>query len=110
MRKAGRDRRGLPRVPSSPDLGRARRATIWTAAGRYALAFLLVASATGGWWLYDWLAEGAPVVDAFYDPPDRLPPGHGRLVRWDDYLGRRSEEHTSELQSLMRISYAAFCL
>src|SRR3546814_9386071 len=28
------------------------------------------------------------------------------------YLGeaRRSEEHTSELQSLMRISYAVFCL
>src|SRR3546814_4162311 len=26
------------------------------------------------------------------------------LVRW------RSEEHTSELQSLMRISYAVFCL
>src|SRR3546814_8943432 len=24
--------------------------------------------------------------------------------------GRRSEEHTSELQSLMRISYAGFCL
>src|SRR3546814_6233792 len=24
--------------------------------------------------------------------------------------GQRSEEHTSELQSLMRISYAAFCL
>src|SRR3546814_8331678 len=27
----------------------------------------------------------------------------------DDQL-RRSEEHTSELQSLMRISYAVFCL
>src|SRR3546814_5288960 len=27
---------------------------------------------------------------------------------WDD--GGRSEEHTSELQSLMRISYAVFCL
>src|SRR3546814_8283526 len=27
-------------------------------------------------------------------------------MRWD----RRSEEHTSELQSLMRISYAVFCL
>src|SRR3546814_1734759 len=29
-----------------------------------------------------------------------------------EYLlrGRRSEEHTSELQSLMRISYAVFCL
>src|SRR3546814_3864451 len=30
----------------------------------------------------------------------------------DVYLlyGKRSEEHTSELQSLMRISYAVFCL
>src|SRR3546814_1747934 len=26
------------------------------------------------------------------------------------FLGIRSEEHTSELQSLMRISYAVFCL
>src|SRR3546814_7248646 len=26
------------------------------------------------------------------------------------WLHRRSEEHTSELQSLMRISYAVFCL
>src|SRR3546814_8151698 len=33
--------------------------------------------------------------------------------RWDQRLGNpsgRSEEHTSELQSLMRISYAVFCL
>src|SRR3546814_4501360 len=28
----------------------------------------------------------------------------------DVELNRRSEEHTSELQSLMRISYAVFCL
>src|SRR3546814_7981555 len=38
----------------------------------------------------------------------RLPPG------WhsSDFVERsyRSEEHTSELQSLMRISYAVFCL
>src|SRR3546814_1234000 len=27
-----------------------------------------------------------------------------------DWLAGRSEEHTSELQSLMRISYAVFCL
>src|SRR3546814_2450195 len=27
-----------------------------------------------------------------------------------DEVARRSEEHTSELQSLMRISYAVFCL
>src|SRR3546814_4476164 len=32
-------------------------------------------------------------------------------TRRDDRAGcRRSEEHTSELQSLMRISYAVFCL
>src|SRR3546814_2071047 len=28
----------------------------------------------------------------------------------DPHVRRRSEEHTSELQSLMRISYAVFCL
>src|SRR3546814_4198688 len=32
------------------------------------------------------------------------------LVREGDQLPKRSEEHTSELQSLMRISYAVFCL
>src|SRR3546814_5429927 len=38
----------------------------------------------------------------------------GRLQREAGIAGRadarRSEEHTSELQSLMRISYAVFCL
>src|SRR3546814_6046735 len=34
-----------------------------------------------------------------------------KIVSWDfRKLGGRSEEHTSELQSLMRISYAVFCL
>src|SRR3546814_7320255 len=28
----------------------------------------------------------------------------------EDWVAERSEEHTSELQSLMRISYAVFCL
>src|SRR3546814_10216871 len=32
------------------------------------------------------------------------------LPRRGNSGGRRSEEHTSELQSLMRISYAVFCL
>src|SRR3546814_7077254 len=32
------------------------------------------------------------------------------LLVADRCLGHRSEEHTSELQSLMRISYAVFCL
>src|SRR3546814_10693053 len=35
--------------------------------------------------------------------------GSGRAAE-QDVLGQRSEEHTSELQSLMRISYAVFCL
>src|SRR3546814_2889650 len=30
--------------------------------------------------------------------------------RYRVHFGKRSEEHTSELQSLMRISYAVFCL
>src|SRR3546814_9223269 len=34
----------------------------------------------------------------------------GRRLRQSDRLLMRSEEHTSELQSLMRISYAVFCL
>src|SRR3546814_9755134 len=32
------------------------------------------------------------------------------LLHQRDSQGLRSEEHTSELQSLMRISYAVFCL
>src|SRR3546814_9277094 len=38
------------------------------------------------------------------DERDRIPPEE---IRADE---ERSEEHTSELQSLMRISYAVFCL
>src|SRR3546814_1592344 len=35
---------------------------------------------------------------------------HGRATLARLSVERRSEEHTSELQSLMRISYAVFCL
>src|SRR3546814_7339220 len=35
---------------------------------------------------------------------------HGRSMRLQGMDPTRSEEHTSELQSLMRISYAVFCL
>src|SRR3546814_7677629 len=34
----------------------------------------------------------------------------GYEIKIDDFRNLRSEEHTSELQSLMRISYAVFCL
>src|SRR3546814_1278909 len=50
--------------------------------------------------------------------PCRSLPDRGGFPGWRprgadpgrQYLLRRSEEHTSELQSLMRISYAVFCL
>src|SRR3546814_9199385 len=46
--------------------------------------------------------------------PDRRAPCRRRAARAGDGRAdrrmRRSEEHTSELQSLMRISYAVFCL
>src|SRR3546814_857360 len=47
---------------------------------------------------------------------DLTPDGIARVRRRSDRAGAkraivsRSEEHTSELQSLMRISYAVFCL
>src|SRR3546814_6812755 len=61
-------------------------------------------------------------VDRFLDHRGMFvtlwPNGHSRMLTpnrrpdWKDpgTIGMRSEEHTSELQSLMRISYAVFCL
>src|SRR3546814_8956114 len=50
-----------------------------------------------------WLLEG-------YDPAaDRLVTT-GSSFTPEEFAAHRSEEHTSELQSLMRISYAVFCL
>src|SRR3546814_4688819 len=65
-------------------------------------------------------ARGVEAVDSFPWPTDRV------TAAWREVMGRqatvvglrgrladviaRSEEHTSELQSLMRISYAVFCL
>src|SRR3546814_9928909 len=44
------------------------------------------------------------LVSSTADTPTRSP------STWRVTLALRSEEHTSELQSLMRISYAVFCL
>src|SRR3546814_10052628 len=43
-------------------------------------------------------------------PPQHVAPALAPLLRSGRGVGVRSEEHTSELQSLMRISYAVFCL
>src|SRR3546814_9590171 len=47
--------------------------------------------------------------DALHDPGDLFLPGRlDQAAQSDDQ--QRSEEHTSELKSLMRTSYAVFCL
>src|SRR3546814_8983463 len=46
------------------------------------------------------------VAMVFASPLNRSGPVHGRTIS----VHSRSEEHTSELQSLMRTSYAVFCL
>src|SRR3546814_5161696 len=53
-------------------------------------------------------ARGETVVNRVY----HLDRGYERLEEKLSAVGAdiRSEEHTSELQSLMRISYAVFCL
>src|SRR3546814_5503915 len=49
-----------------------------------------------------------PATPWLHAAPARTPrPGPAATARW---RRPRSEEHTSELQSLMRISYAVFCL
>src|SRR3546814_8585872 len=52
--------------------------------------------------------RGAEVVGESTELQRLDPVDHGRELR--QVVRRRSEEHTSELQSLMRISYAVFCL
>src|SRR3546814_1276436 len=55
---------------------------------------------------------GAAGLDGEFDRQDFRVLGHAPegAVVVDEHGDGRSEEHTSELQSLMRISYAVFCL
>src|SRR3546814_3775250 len=50
-----------------------------------------------------------PDAHATVRPPARRPPRPAGWRRSPGSVPARSEEHTSELQSLMRISYAVFC-
>src|SRR3546814_3081667 len=60
--------------------------------------------------------EAAEVISDYlpHQPSRKASPGLAHYLRRKDdgrfYWHWRSEEHTSELQSLMRISYAVFCL
>src|SRR3546814_7252752 len=53
-----------------------------------------------------------PAADPINEPEARplCPCCGGTMVIIEVFERRRSEEHTSELQSLMRTSYAVFCL
>src|SRR3546814_17842638 len=52
--------------------------------------------------------EGKPIPDALLEFWQAN--ADGKYAHPEDTQDKRSEEHTSELQSLMRISYAVFCL
>src|SRR3546814_7706915 len=55
-------------------------------------------------------AHGSHRLDSGWQQCAHFPPArHGPRIAQSGHDGR-SEEHTSELQSLMRISYAVFCL
>src|SRR3546814_1134532 len=69
-----------------------------------ALAFLAGCAGEGGW-----KGPGAqPLAEALADCKARTSAMGGKTGR--AFAIDRSEEHTSELQSLMRISFAVFCL
>src|SRR3546814_9790820 len=54
--------------------------------------------------------EPRVLVTPLFRTPDAEPVEWRKDIKFDLGQGMRSEEHTSELQSLMRISYAVFCL
>src|SRR3546814_6551359 len=56
------------------------------------------------------IAHGLKHVEAGAQGAHKLARGYRPTPTWSAHYIVRSEEHTSELQSLMRISYAVFCL
>src|SRR3546814_4353189 len=63
-----------------------------------------------GWPKVERVLQAIDAVEALDVAPADVAPDHWRHVHNRLTAGHRSEEHTSELQSLMRISYAVFCL
>src|SRR3546814_5166562 len=56
------------------------------------------------------LSEGSLKPPIFATSTFVFPSAAAGKRHFEGITGKRSEEHTSELQSLMRISYAVFCL
>src|SRR3546814_4952976 len=88
-------------------LGEAEGVHYTTADGRKVL------DGTAGLWCCNAGHRRKPIVEAVQRQVEKLDfaptfqMGHPLSF---EFASRRSEEHTSELQSLMRISYAVFCL
>src|SRR3546814_5858280 len=72
-------------------------------------------------WQLQWAATGPPVANpqkvsqfglfsATREHEGAIASNRGSACRGEYVPRPRSEEHTSELQALMRISYAVFCL
>src|SRR3546814_5179329 len=89
----------------------------------FARAGLAIARSTLAQWVGQTGVQLQPLVDALREqvlaqgvihadetPVQMLAPGEKKTHRAYVWAYSRSEEHTSELQSLMRISYAVFCL
>lgn len=85
MWRAGRRLSGKPRAlgEGAPT----RRGRVWADVARYALAAGLLVLAGSAWAVNSWLADGSPVVDAFYDEPATDAGGPGVLIRSDGYPG-----------------------
>src|SRR3546814_4985015 len=118
MRGGVRCRGDLHAIAEPAARPRRSRAAAWAACPR-GTEIMILSAKLARWWRKTWARLGPRrrlrIIDG-----DSLPPC---LPRRDIVLARddgedwcvgmrcpRSEEHTSELQSLMRISYAVFCL
>ena len=83
--QAGRRIAGAPpRLGEGPQT---RARILWADTARIALAAGFIVLAGSAWWVNSWLADGAPVVDSFYDAPATSADEPGTLIRSDAYSG-----------------------
>src|SRR3546814_7013218 len=97
IRRPPRSTRTYTLFPHST-LFRSDGQTYWAIACEHRFGALAIAPVRG----LDWARRARPIAQMVAQLSAHRP--------FNQCLFKRSEEHTSELQSLMRISYAVFCL